>query len=109
MLLLINLFWPILNLLPIWPLDGGMITREVCIGTAPSRGLIISLWISLLFSATIAIHAALATQGKGFIPHLGGSIYMAIVFALFAAESFQAIQIESSQRRRRSYDDELPW
>jgi stage IV sporulation protein FB len=29
-LILINLYWPIFNLLPIWPLDGGQVMREVC-------------------------------------------------------------------------------
>jgi len=28
-MLFINLFWPLLNLLPIWPLDGGQISREL--------------------------------------------------------------------------------
>src|SRR5262249_58800220 len=30
MLLSVCLFWALFNLLPVWPLDGGMITREVC-------------------------------------------------------------------------------
>src|SRR5262245_2940933 len=30
MLLEINIFWPVLNLLPIWPLDGGKVIRELC-------------------------------------------------------------------------------
>ena len=45
----INLFWPLLNLLPIWPLDGGQITREACVGAlGQQRGLSISLGISLV-------------------------------------------------------------
>ncbi len=35
MLLVINLFWGLFNLLPIFPLDGGQVTREVCEALAP--------------------------------------------------------------------------
>ena len=38
MLIEINLFWPILNLLPIWPLDGGQMAREVFFGVTPRNG-----------------------------------------------------------------------
>src|SRR5262249_11769242 len=31
----INLVWPLFNLVPVWPLDGGQITREVCAVAAP--------------------------------------------------------------------------
>jgi stage IV sporulation protein FB len=109
MLLMINFWWPVLNLLPVWPLDGGMITREVCTGTSGSRGVLVSLWISLIFSAALAINAlwAMNHKGKGFLPYLGGDWWTAILFAYFAVGSYQAIQLETS--RSRSYDDDLPW
>jgi Zn-dependent protease len=103
----INLFWPILNLLPVWPLDGGMITREVCTGVSPSRGLLVSLWISLIVSVALAANALAAHFGyPGLIPYFDG-LYLAILFALFAYTAWQGIQYENS--RRRSYDDSLPW
>ena len=53
MLFQINLLWPVLNLLPIWPLDGGQIAREVCQGItlaqAP-RSLSASRWLFPGFS-----------------------------------------------------------
>ncbi len=105
----INFWWPVLNLLPVWPLDGGMITREVCTGISGSQGVLVSLWISLIFAATLAINAlwAMNNHGKGFLPYLGGDWWTAILFAYFAVGSYQAIQVETS--RSRSYDDELPW
>ena len=53
----INLFWPLLNLLPIWPLDGGQITREVSTAVSRRQGLVVSLWISLIVSGFLALHA----------------------------------------------------
>jgi Zn-dependent protease len=109
-LLVINFLWPVFNLFPIWPLDGGMITRELCTGMSESRGLIVSLWISLIVAATFAMNALVVEyQKKGFVPYFDsiGGWPMAILFAYLAAGSFQAIQIVNSQRR--SYDDDLPW
>ena len=36
-MIFINLFWPLLNLLPVWPLDGGQIAREACVGALGER------------------------------------------------------------------------
>src|SRR5579884_3244006 len=55
LLLEINLIWPILNLLPIWPLDGGQITREVLQAIMPARGTAFSLGISMVVSGLLAI------------------------------------------------------
>jgi Zn-dependent protease len=109
----INLFWPVLNLLPIWPLDGGQISREVCTGVNHHRGVVVSLWISLVISAGLAVHCLLGAQNPPIelIPGLGRyfrpTMFMAIWFALFAVASFQALQVENS--RRRPWDDDLPW
>src|SRR5262249_52324972 len=46
-LLVINLFWALMNLLPVWPLDGGQITRELCIAASRHDGLRVSLMISI--------------------------------------------------------------
>src|SRR5262249_26998456 len=53
----INLLWPLLNLLPVWPLDGGQVCREVLEGLAPRKGLVASLWISTLAAGALAIYA----------------------------------------------------
>ena len=37
MLLVINLFWALLNLLPVWPMDGGKVTREACVAASRAR------------------------------------------------------------------------
>jgi Zn-dependent protease len=120
-LLIMNLFWPLLNLLPIWPLDGGQITREIATGVSPEQGVVVSLWISILVSAALAANAFMVTLMKRtFIPpilgypvglYLGG-MFLGIFFALFAVGSFQALTDAQQARRRRHYwedeDDDLP-
>jgi stage IV sporulation protein FB len=112
MLLSINLFWPLLNLLPIWPLDGGKISREVCEAISPSRGVVTSLGISGALAGILAVHCFMNSRPNytlliPYLPWLGG-LYMAIFFAMFCVQSFQLLQFEKN--RRRSWDDDyLPW
>jgi Zn-dependent protease len=121
-LVLINLFWPLLNLLPIWPLDGGQIARDLCRIFLGAKGVIVSLGIS------IAVAGTLAVLKSGFLPWrlprltteelnpylllllaflLAPSMIMAIWFAMFAANNVQEYQQESQRERWR--DEEFPW
>lgn len=108
MLLEINLFWPILNLLPIWPLDGGQIAREVCQALMPVRGTAFSLGISMVVSGVLAAHMLMASHGQPLIPFLEdyGDMFLAIFFALFCVNSFTALQAENERRR---YWDHNEW
>jgi stage IV sporulation protein FB len=112
MLHLINLFWPIVNLLPIWPLDGGMITREICEAVWRSRGVRISLIISASVASVLALHVLMCANGRPLIPYIPKSkdMFLAFFFALFAITSIQALQLESQRPRYRDdEDDRLPW
>jgi Zn-dependent protease len=111
-LVMINLWWPVLNLLPVWPLDGGWVSREVCQIVSPTRGLVVSLWISVFVGIVLAVNALLVeTQRFELIPYISrmfGGFYLAILFAMLAYSSWQALQ-EENTRRRRYWDDDLPW
>jgi Zn-dependent protease len=105
----INLFWALLNLLPVFPLDGGQISREVCQGISPERGGAFALGLSMVVAAAIALHAFFGDRSPLPIPIPTGP-YTAILFALLAVTSFQALMMENErQRYRERVDDELPW
>jgi Zn-dependent protease len=106
MLFLINLFWPILNLLPIFPLDGGQISREVLEGVLGHRGVLIALSVSVGLSGLLAVQMVWPFLP---IPFGGGQIYMAIFFALMAVSSYQLLQVEMNRQPTRYEDDRLPW
>jgi hypothetical protein len=49
--------------------------------------------ISFLLAALIAVHCVLALNGRPLLPFLpAGGMFMAIMFALLAVESFQLLQ-----------------
>jgi Zn-dependent protease len=111
MLLEINLFWPILNLLPIWPLDGGQVTREVCQAIMPSRGTTFSLGISMVVSGVLAAHILMASQGQPLLPYVPAfGIFTAILFAMLCISSYSAMQVENERlhdehRHRWDHDE----
>jgi len=100
----INLLWGLLNLLPIWPLDGGQISRDVCGAIFPGRGLRISLGISFVVAGLLAVHCLMDHYGRPLIPNFQfGSMPMALFFGLFAVQSFLLMQ--QAQRSYRPWDD----
>jgi stage IV sporulation protein FB len=81
-LLFINILWGLLNLLPIYPLDGGQISREVCQIGNPRGGIILSLQISVAAAVGMAVFGLL----------FWNSFYTALMFGYLAYMSFQILQ-----------------
>jgi Zn-dependent protease len=109
-LIWINLFWGLLNLLPIWPLDGGQISRDFLDWLDPGKGLRTSLIISMLVAGILAVNSLAATYGKPLIPFLGmGDLFMTLLFAMFALQSYQLLQQLPAGRRRWDEDRDEPW
>lgn len=75
----VNLFWNILNLLPILPLDGGQLMRVIFEGLFGIKGLKFSLLLSVGLG-TIA----------GLILFLSQAIFAGAIFLMLAFESYRA-------------------
>lgn len=122
-MLYINVFWGLLNLLPIWPLDGGQVSREVCSQLFRWKGLNVSLGISIAVAGLLALVKSGFVLREGTIHQVAETLppsvadwwytltypdlFMAIFFAMLAASSFQVYQMEA--QRRRWGEDEFPW
>ncbi|MBS0622274.1 MAG: site-2 protease family protein [Verrucomicrobia bacterium] len=78
----VNIFWSILNLLPVMPMDGGQLLRIVCEGIFKNKGTAIALMISLILALSIAV--------AGFFM---GQIFLGAIFLLFAFESFRGWKV----------------
>ncbi len=77
---LVNLYWTVLNLLPILPLDGGQLLRITLQGAFGVRGLKASVWISAVVATFCFIGALMINQW-----------FLAAFFVLFGFESFKTI------------------
>ena len=105
MLLLINFWWPLLNLLPIWPLDGGQVARQLALIVSPRHGLATSLWISLILAAALAFNALMPNlKMRPVLPWFTGEL-TALFCALFAVTAYQ--ELAQARPSRRVFDD--PW
>lgn len=94
-LLYINIFWGLVNLLPVYPLDGGQIARSVMIDQDPGRGAINSLWLSVFAGGGMALVGIAMLH----------SFFVAIMFGMLAVQSYMAIQ----QMRGGGFGGGRPW
>jgi Zn-dependent protease len=81
-LLSVNILWGLINLLPVYPLDGGRVAREICTLGNPRRGIVLSLRISMVVAALMAAIAALSWN----------SLYTAILFGYLAYSSYRTLE-----------------
>jgi Zn-dependent protease len=81
-LLWVNIFWGLINLLPIFPLDGGQIAQELMIRNNARQGLEKSLQLSIVVAAVMAVFC-----GMKF-----GDFFMVFFFGYLAYINYDAIQ-----------------
>jgi Zn-dependent protease len=79
-LLVINILWGMINLLPLYPLDGGQIAREVLMEANPAGGMVQSLWLSVLTGVGLAAYAISEN-----------SLWMTLFFGYLAFQSYRMI------------------
>lgn len=98
-LIFVNLLWGLVNLLPVWPLDGGQISRDVCEGASRRNGLRTSLMISVGVAGALAVLSLLSMAGRSPLPFRFGDGYTALLFGLLAFQSFQLLQQVNAESR----------
>jgi stage IV sporulation protein FB len=121
-LLSVNLILGLFNLLPVWPLDGGMVCRELCQLANPGPGLRISLIISLVTATVLAVNAISPELRKspadpnpgGFIPYLPADMFVVAFMGILAVGSYMLLQTARPSRGPSRYDDDdhrdrVPW
>jgi len=89
-LLFISIAWGIVNLLPVYPLDGGQIAREVLLVVNPRDGIRQSLMLSVVTGTLLAVVGLVQL----------GSIFMAMLFGYLAYTSFATLQVYSGRGGR---------
>jgi Zn-dependent protease len=87
-LLHVNIFWPLLNLVPVPPLDGGQIVREglLTLGVADAARI----------AAMIGVAAGAAVAWWAYTHH---EPYLGIMFAMLTVSCFQSLSGDTPWRR----------
>ena len=78
----VNVFWGLINLVPVYPLDGGNVARYALMQYDPYDGVRKSLQLSVIAGGVVALVALLFLR----------SIYMAFLFGFLAFQSYQSLQ-----------------
>jgi len=78
----VNIFWGLINLVPVFPLDGGNVARYALLQFDPRDGVRKSLWISVVAGGLVAVLGLVYFR----------SIYMAFLFGFLAFQSYQSLR-----------------
>ena len=113
----VNLVWNLFNLLPVFPLDGGQVSQEVCGAVWRQNGLRVSLRVSVAVAAAVALFSVASYVDRdgtllgwlpGWFPRPG--LWTAILFAILAVQSYQLLQqVAQSTYYYEDSDDRPPW
>ncbi len=76
-----SIWWALLNLLPIYPLDGGQIAREIFTLSNPREGIRFSLVLSIIAAGSVAVWGFMNNQ-----------TFTGIMFGMLAYSSFMTLQ-----------------
>ncbi len=85
-LLVVNIFWGLINLLPVYPLDGGQIARSVAVELSPYEGIRQSLMLSMGVAIGVAILCAVWV-----------SFFTAFLFGYLAYLNYATLQAYSGR------------
>ncbi len=95
-LLFINLYWALLNLLPVFPLDGGQITCDLLGFFFKQNGRRLGHALSMVIAGALALY---------FISGLGNMLF-GIFLGMYAVINFQTLQ---ALKEDNQTPDEYPW
>jgi Zn-dependent protease len=86
-ILFVSVFWGLLNLMPVYPLDGGQIARELFLHANPRDGIRQSLILSIITGACLAVVGAVTLK----------SLLATLFFAYLAYMSYMTLQAYSGR------------
>lgn len=121
-LFLMNMFWNLFNLLPILPLDGGRVFRELLAMFGARNPDAFAHGLSFVVALMLGVYGALRLAGlipaavydvlpDWFVEWVRPGMFMTIWFALLAVDNYQRMQLARQQRAYSApddYDDDTP-
>ena len=114
-LFIVNLFWAIINLMPIYPLDGGNVTRQLCSLAGSRQPDRLTYQISIGFAGTLAVYGLLLflnvvpVEVIAALPWwLTPTLFMSLWFAFFAYLNYTFLQRTRGTGLWNEPDDDTP-
>jgi stage IV sporulation protein FB len=95
----INLFWGFVNLLPVWPLDGGQVAQVLLTMHDRARGQRWGHIVSLLVAGAVALISYALTQ----------SLFLTLFFGYFALINYQVLQTLHQAHSMGYHQDDDWW
>jgi len=92
-LLFVNGYWSLVNLLPIWPLDGGRISHQVI-----GRFRAFDAWELALKLSILVCSAIVAWLVLQFVQKWDGDKFLILFFGLLAFQNIQTLQVSTRGR-----------
>ena len=86
-MMLVSVLWGVINLLPIYPLDGGHIARDVLVAADPQRGITQSLVLSIVAAAAMVVVGVAMRD-----------MFMILMFGFLGYGSYAALHAYRNQR-----------
>ncbi|QDT01184.1 M50 family metallopeptidase [Adhaeretor mobilis] len=83
----INILWGLMNLLPLYPLDGGQVARELLTVNQPQRGILLSLQLSMAVGGLMALYGLVS-----------GQLFLAFLFGYLAYGNWRTYQSYGASR-----------
>ncbi len=83
-LMWVNVYWGLFNLLPIYPLDGGQISRNLFMRYDYRDGLLKSQWVSVIVAAGLAVYVWIDSDGQ--------RMFTVLMLGFLAFQNYQALR-----------------
>ena len=117
--IIFNLFLNLLNLLPIWPLDGGKVARELFLLAKFRNPDAAVHTTSMVVAGSIAAIGAMSLLGiriaveepflKMVIAYISHSFFLTIWMVMFAVTNYQMLQLARNRGYYYEDDNAPPW
>ena len=78
----VNFYWGIVNLLPVYPLDGGQVSRELFMLRSPHAGILRSLTLSMFVAGGMAVVSFIQFEQR----------FLALFFAFLAISNYLSLK-----------------
>ncbi len=114
-----NLVWNLFNLLPVWPLDGGKVARELFFLAKFRNSDAAVHMTSMIVAGSIAAIGAMSLLGiripvegqllKAVVAYISHSLFLTIWMAMFAITNYQMLQLARNRGYYYEDEDTPPW